>query len=152
MQRSEPPVIKTFDASGWKLGIVVAQFNGHITKELLASALKRAKHYKLSDSNIKVVHVAGAVEIPLVLQRMAAGGKYDALLSIGCVIRGDTSHFEYVCMFVTEVVLKVQLAHNIPIGFGVLTCENEAQAEARAGLGGEHLDAVMHQAQLLKQL
>lgn len=150
MQKAQQADFKPFDASDWKVGIVVAQFNRHITGELLQSALKRADDYNIKAVNITTYQVAGSVEVPLVLQTMAESKKYDALLAVGCVIRGATPHFEYVCKFVSEGVLRVQLGWKQPIGFGVLTCNDEAEAKERAHLGGEHLDAVMHQAKILK--
>ena len=152
MQKSKQSEFTPFDAHTWRLAIVVAQFNADITAQLLRSALKRAKAYSIPSGQINVLKVAGAVEIPLVLQQLAVSGKYTALLAIGCVIEGQTAHFEYVCKFVTEGVLSVQLKHSMPIGFGVLMCHTPAQAKARAGLGGEHLDAVLHQTKALKQI
>ncbi|HSW37118.1 MAG TPA: 6,7-dimethyl-8-ribityllumazine synthase [Candidatus Saccharimonadales bacterium] len=152
MQKAKRSLFEPFDASKWCLGIVVADFNAHITDALYQSALQRATDYHLPVSNIDTVRVAGSIEIPLVLQTLAKTGRYQALLAIGCVIRGETPHFDYVCQFVSEGVLRVQLDHDMPIGFGVLTCNNEAEALARTGLGGEHLDAVLHQAKALEAL
>lgn len=149
MQKAKQANYEPFDAKDWKVGIVVAQFNKHITDELLNSALGRAKDYAIQSSNINVVEVAGCVEIPLVLQYMSKSDNYDVLLAIGCVIQGDTPHFDYVCKFVTDGVLRVQLDFDMPIGFGVITCNNEQQAIERQHLGREHLDAVMHQAQAM---
>ena len=139
-----------FDASQWKLGIVVAQVNAHITKQLYDSAILRSTEYQISPQNIITLQVAGAVEIPLALQHLADQGRFNALLAIGCVINGATPHFEYVCKFVTEGILRVQLETKLPIGFGVLTCNDERQALERAGLGGEHLDAVLQLAKVLR--
>jgi 6,7-dimethyl-8-ribityllumazine synthase len=150
MQQAKQGDFQPFTAKDWKLGIVVAEFNKHITSQLLNSALARAKEYGIAESSITIKKVAGAVEIPLVLQSMAKSGDYDVLLAIGCVIRGATPHFEYVCKFATEGVLRVQLDNDMPIGFGVLSCDDEQQAQERAHLGGEHLDAVMHQAKVMR--
>ncbi|MES2971772.1 MAG: 6,7-dimethyl-8-ribityllumazine synthase [Patescibacteria group bacterium] len=152
MQKAQQAELTPFDASEWQLGVVVAQFNNHITDQLYQSAIRRAADYKLSPEAIKTVKVAGSVEMPLVLQHLAKTGRFQALLAIGCVIKGDTPHFDYVCSFVTSGILRVQLDHNMPIGFGVLTCETEAQALERAQLGGEHLDAVLQQAKVLHEL
>jgi 6,7-dimethyl-8-ribityllumazine synthase len=152
MQKAERGHFEAFDASDWRVGIVVANFNAGITDRLLESALERGKAYRLKPENIEVVRVAGSVEIPLVLKTLAQSGKFRALLAVGCVIRGETPHFDYVAKFVTEGLLKVQLKDQVPIGFGVLTCENQAQAEARAHLGGEHLDAVLQQARVIAGL
>ena len=150
MQQAQQATHKPFDASGWRVGIVVAQFNQHITEKLYQSALARAAEYKVGLSSIDTVKVAGSVEVPLALQHMAETGNYDVLLAVGCVIKGDTPHFDYVCQFATEGILRVQLDNKIPIGFGILTCNDEAQAKARAHLGGEHLDAAMQLAQALE--
>ena len=152
MQQAKQGQFNLFDASDWKLGIVVAQFNKSITDQLKHSALQRASEYQMPSDNITVVDVAGAVEIPLVLQILAKTGKYNALLAIGCVIKGATPHFDFVCSFVTDGVLRVQLDHNIPIGFGILTCNNESEAQERANIGGDHLDAVMHQTLAIHKL
>ena len=152
MQNTIKGDVKTFDAKGWKIGIVTAQFNSHITGELQKSAIERAYEYGIGAAAIDTVTVAGVVEIPLVLQQMAQSKKYDVLLAIGCVIKGDTPHFDYVCKFVTEGILRVQLDESIPIALGVLTCNTEEQAEVRKHLGGEHLDAVMQQKQAMLSL
>lgn len=149
MQHAQQADHKTFDASDWRIGIVVAQFNTGITDRLYQSALKRAAEYGIPETNISTIKVAGSVEIPLALQHLAMSGEYQALLAVGCVIKGDTPHFDYVCKFVTEGVLRVQLDHKIPVGFGVLTCNDQAQAESRANLGGDHLDAALQLAKAL---
>lgn len=152
MQKAEIANFTPFDASNWRVGIVVAQFNRDITDQLVDSALARAQEYKLDTSNLKIHKVAGSVEIPLILQQFALTKRYDALLALGCVIQGDTPHFDYVCKFVTEGVLRVQLDHNIPVGFGILTCNDLEQARSRQGLGGQFLDAALQQAQAIKNL
>jgi 6,7-dimethyl-8-ribityllumazine synthase len=149
MQMANQGEFRPFDAGDWKIGIVVAQFNAHITDALYGSALSRAAEYKIVPGNITTIRVAGAIEIPLALQSLAEQEGFRALLAIGCVIRGDTPHFDYVCKFVTEGILRVGLDNSTPIGFGVLTCLNEAQATARTHLGGEHLDAALGLARAL---
>lgn len=151
-QNAKTATYEPFNATTWKVGIVVADFNKDITASLLQSAQERAKDYGISNTNIAVTHVAGAVEIPLVLQTMAKTKQYDVLLAIGCVIKGETPHFDYVCNFVTDGVLRVQLEQSMPIGFGILTCNNKEEAQARMHLGSDHLDAVMHQKNAIKQL
>ena len=152
MQNTIKGEVKTFDAKGWQIGIVTAQFNSHITGELQESAIVRAADYGIDKEAIDITEVAGCAESPLVLQQMAQSKKYDVLLAIGCVIKGDTPHFDYVCKFVTEGILRVQLDESIPIALGVLTCNTEEQAEVRKHLGGEHLDAVMQQKQAMLSL
>lgn len=150
MQHAEQAEFKPFDASEWKIGIVVAQFNKHITGKQRESALEMAKRYDIVPENITTIRVAGAIEIPLALQKLAASGEYAALLALGCIIQGETPHFDYVAKFVTEGILRVQLDHSISIGFGILTCNNEQQAIDRTQLAGEHLEAALQQSKTLK--
>lgn len=152
MQRIDKTSAETFDAKEWRIGIVTAEFNSDITDQLEKSAIDRAAEYTIKDDQIDVIKVAGAIEIPLVLQQMAISGKYDALLAIGCVIKGETPHFDYVCQFVTDGILRVQLDNSMPIGFGVLTCNTLDEAISRASLGADHLDAVLQQARAIKAL
>ena len=125
------------DGSKQKACIVVARWNYEITSKLLESALEALKKCKMSEKNIRMVHVAGSVEIPFALHKMAQTKKYDFLVAIGCVIRGETPHFDYVCKMAQEGVLKVMIEDNIPIGFGVLTMNNLEQAKERYHVGGE---------------
>lgn len=150
MQHANQASFQPFDASNWKIGIVTAQFNKHITEKQLESALKMARSYKMSEQNITVIRVAGAIEIPLALQMLAKSGDYQALLALGCIIQGETPHFDYVAKYVTEGILRVQLDNSVSIGFGILTCNDEKQALARTQLAGDHLQAAIHQAQALK--
>lgn len=150
MQKAQKPKPVAFDASDWQIGIAVAQFNWHITGAMLQSVLDRAQDYGIKTANIKIIEVGGSIEIPVALQKLATSGRYQALVAIGCVIRGETAHFDYVCKFVSEGILRVQLDHQMPIAFSILTCENEAQALARTKLSGEHLDSVLHLAKDLR--
>ncbi len=152
MQTAQTADFTSFNARDWQVGIVVAKFNRNITDSLLDSTLKRAKDYQLHPEQIDVFTVAGCVEIPLVLQQLARTRKYDALVALGCVVQGETPHFDYVCKFVTEGVLRVQLEEQIPVGFGILTSSSVAQAQARAQLGDQFLDAALQQAKIIKQL
>ncbi len=121
------------DAQGLKIGIVVSRFNHFITEKLLEGALDGVTSHGGEEQNITVVRVPGAFEIPLVVARMAAYGKYDALVCLGAVIRGDTPHFEYVSDAVTRGIGKTMWEYRIPIGFGILTTNNVQQAMERAG-------------------
>ncbi len=152
MQKAKTAEFEVFDASNWKIGIVLSQFNYHITEELYKSALITANKYKISGANTNTVRVAGAAEIPLALKMMAETGRYNVLLAIGCIIRGETPHFDYVCKIATEGILQVELENKIPIGFGILTTENEEQAVARTNLSGEHLEAALQLAKSLEAL
>jgi len=140
--------IKTFDAGRFKVGVVVARFNDGITSKLLESALATLKEYKVKEKNIKVISVPGSVEIPYVLAKIAKSKKYDCLIALGAVIKGETDHYTYVCKMIQEGVLKVMLDYTIPIGFGVLTTNNLAQAEARVQFGGGAAVAALELANL----
>ncbi len=121
------------DARGIKIGIVVSRFNNFITEKLLDGALEGLKTHGGEEKNVTVIRVPGAFEIPLLAERMAASGKYDALVCLGAVIRGDTPHFEYVSDAVTRGIGEAISKHRIPIGFGVLTTNTVEQAMERSG-------------------
>jgi len=121
------------DASGLKFGVIVSRFNNFVTDKLLEGALDAFKLHGGADENIDVVRVPGAFEIPLMAEKMAAGGKYDALICLGAVIRGDTPHFDYIAEAVTSGLGRVMLKHRLPVAFGVLTTNNVEQAMERAG-------------------
>ena len=121
------------DARGIKIGIIVSRFNNFITEKLLNGALEGLTSHGGEDNDVTVIRVPGAFEIPLVADRMAASGKYDALVCLGAVIRGDTPHFEYVSDAVTRGIGEAISKHRIPIGFGVLTTNNVEQAMERSG-------------------
>src|ERR671924_1757194 len=116
------------NAQGLKIGIVVSRYNQFITEKLLDGALDGFKSHGGEDENITVVHVPGAFEIPLIAERMAASGKYDALVCLGAVIRGETPHFEYVSEAVTRGIGEAIAKYRIPMGFGVLTTNSVEQA------------------------
>jgi 6,7-dimethyl-8-ribityllumazine synthase len=120
-------------AEGLKIGIIVSRFNGFVTEKLLEGALDGVRSHGGREEDIAVVRVPGAFEIPLVADRMAAYGNYDALICLGAVIRGDTPHFEYVSDAVTRGIGKTMLKYSIPIGFGVLTTNDVQQAMDRSG-------------------
>jgi len=116
-----------------KIGIVAARFNEFITSKLLAGALDGLKRHDVKEDDIDVAWVPGAFEIPLIASKMAKSKKYDAVICLGAVIRGSTSHYDYVCNEVTKGIAQVSLANDIPVLFGVLTTENIEQAIERAG-------------------
>ncbi|OGQ25453.1 MAG: 6,7-dimethyl-8-ribityllumazine synthase [Deltaproteobacteria bacterium RIFCSPHIGHO2_02_FULL_60_17] len=126
------------DARGMKFGVVVSRFNNLVTDRLLEGALDGLKSHGGEEKNIDVVRVPGAFEIPLLAEKMAASGRYDALVCLGAVIRGDTPHFEYISDAVTRGIGAVILKHRIPIAFGVLTTNNVEQAMERAGAKTEN--------------
>jgi 6,7-dimethyl-8-ribityllumazine synthase len=121
------------DAQGLKIGIVVSRFNNFVTERLLEGATDGFTSHGGADENLTIVRVPGAFEIPLIVEKMAASGKYDALVCLGAVIRGDTPHFDYVCEAVTRGIGDAVQTYKIPIGFGVLTTDDVQQAMERAG-------------------
>lgn len=121
-------------AAGFRFALVVSRFNSFITERLLASALEALAQAGGEDKNISVVHVPGSLEIPVIAKKLAASGAYDALIAIGCVLRGETSHYDYVCTEVSRGVQLAQLDAGVPIVFCVLTCDTLEQAIDRAGL------------------
>ena len=122
------------DAHGLKVGIVVSRFNNFVTEKLLEGAIDGFLSHGGTEDDLTVVRVPGAFEIPLAIDRMAASGKYDALVCLGAVIRGDTPHFDYVCDAVTRGVGDAVQTYKIPIGFGVLTTDDVQQAMERSGI------------------
>ncbi|MCD8122336.1 MAG: 6,7-dimethyl-8-ribityllumazine synthase [Clostridiales bacterium] len=116
-----------------RVGIVVSRFNEFITSKLLGGALDGLTHLGVEDDDIETAWVPGAFEIPLIAKKMADSGKYDAVIALGAVIRGSTSHYEYVCAEVSKGIAQVSLASGVPVLFGVLTTENIEQAIERAG-------------------
>lgn len=116
-----------------RIGIVVARFNEFITSKLLGGALDCLKRHDVSEDDIDVAWVPGAFEIPLIASKLAKSGKYDAIICLGTVIRGSTTHYDYVCSEVSKGIANVSLSNDIPIMFGVLTTENIEQAIERSG-------------------
>lgn len=116
-----------------KVGIVVARFNEFITSKLLGGAMDGLLRHDVSEEDIHVAWVPGAFEIPLIASKMAKSGKYDAIICLGAVIRGATSHYDYVCNEVSKGIAHVSLESDIPVMFGVVTTENIEQAIERAG-------------------
>jgi 6,7-dimethyl-8-ribityllumazine synthase len=121
------------DAKGLKFGIVVSRFNSFISERLLEGAIDALIRHGAKETDIDVARVPGSFEIPLVAQKMAANGKYDALVCVGAVIRGATPHFEYVSSEVAKGIAQVSLKSGMPIAFGVLTTDSIEQAVERAG-------------------
>lgn len=116
-----------------RVGIVAARFNEFITTKLVGGALDGLKRHDVHEDDIDVAWVPGAFEIPLIASKMADSGKYDAVICVGAVIRGSTSHYDYVCSEVSKGIASVALNSKIPVMFGVLTTENIEQAIERAG-------------------
>ncbi len=141
-----PNVIEgNLDATGFKFALVVSRFNSFICDRLLEGALDTLKRHGAEDTDLTLVKVPGAFEIPLVAKKLAATGNYDALICLGAVIRGGTPHFEYVSSEVTKGVASVSLDTGVPISFGVLTTDSVEQAIERAGTkaGNKGCEAAM---------
>ena len=120
-------------AEGLKIGIIVGRFNEFIGGKLLDGALDGLKRHGVKDEDIDVAWVPGAFEIPLIAKKMAEGDKYDAVICLGAVIKGSTSHYDYVCAEVSKGIASVSLESGKPVLFGVLTTNNIEQAIERAG-------------------
>ena len=140
-----------------KFGIVVARFNEFITSKLLSGALDALKRHETPEENISVAWVPGCFEIPLVAKKMASANNFDAIICLGAVIRGATTHYDYVCNEVSKGIAQVGLQSGVPTIFGIVTTENIQQAIERAGTksGNKGFDAAvsaMEMANLLKNL
>ena len=130
--------MKTFEGNlvaneNIKVGIVVARFNEFITSKLLGGAMDGLLRHDVKEEDIHVAWVPGAFEIPLIASKMAKSGKYDAVICLGAVIRGATSHYDYVCNEVSKGIATVSMNSDIPVMFGIVTTENIEQAIERAG-------------------
>jgi 6,7-dimethyl-8-ribityllumazine synthase len=123
-------------AAGLRFGIVVSRFNSFITDRLLAAAVDALNRAGAKSENVDVVNVPGAFELPLAAKKLAATGRYDALIAIGCVLRGETTHYDYVCSETARGLQLAQMDTGLPIIFCVLTCDTLEQAIDRAGLKG----------------
>ncbi len=121
------------DGSGRRVGVVAARFNESITSKLVEGAIAGLAKYGVTEDRVDVAWVPGAFEIPLVARRLAATGRYDALICLGAVIRGDTAHFDLVANEAARGIAQVALETGVPLVFEVLATETLAQAEARAG-------------------
>ena len=145
------------DATGVKIGIVVARFNDFITMRLLDGALDALVRHGAKDEDIDVAYVPGAFEIPPVAKKMAASGKYHAVIAIGAVIRGSTAHFDYVAGEVSKGVALAAMETGVPVIFGVITTETIEQAIERAGTklpnrGFEAAMTAIEMADLMRQI
>lgn len=116
-----------------RIAIVVTRFNEFITSKLLAGAMDALKRHEVSEDAIEIVWVPGAFEIPLIASKLAKSEKYDAVICLGAVIRGATTHYDYVCSEVSKGIASVSLKTGVPVMFGILTTENIEQAIERAG-------------------
>jgi len=123
-------------ARGLRFAIAVSRFNSFITERLLAAAVDALERSGARSGDVNVVHVPGAFELPLTAKNLARTGKYDALIAIGCVLRGETAHYDYVCSETSRGLQLAQMDTGVPVIFCVLTCDTLEQAIDRAGLKG----------------
>lgn len=130
-------MVKVFEghlvSQGLKFGIVAGRFNEFIVSKLVSGALDALKRHGADEADVEIAWVPGAFEIPLIAQKMAESGKYDAVITLGAVIRGSTPHFDYVCNEVSKGVAAIALKTGVPVIFGVLTTDTIEQAVERAG-------------------
>ena len=140
-----------------RFGVVVAKFNKFVTSKLLSSCLDGLTKHGVKDQDIEVVRVPGAFEIPLVAKTLAQSGRFDAVICLGAVIRGDTPHFDYICNEASRGIGRASLETGVPLIFGVLTTETVAQAIERAdpakfNRGGEAAKSAIEMASVITQL
>ena len=126
-------IIGSIDGKGLRIGIVVARFNGTVTRRLLKGALNGLRVHNMLDENISIVWVPGSLELAIVVREMALSGEYDGLIALGCVIRGDTTHYDVVVEQSSSALGNIPLETGIPVVMGVLTVENLQQALSRSG-------------------
>ena len=134
-----------YSGEGLKIGIIASRFNEFITSKLVSGAEDCLKRNGVADDDMSVAWVPGAFEIPVIAKRMASSGKYDAVICVGAVIRGATSHYDYVCSEVSKGIASVSLASDVPVMFGVITTDTIEQAIERAGTkaGNKGTDCAM---------
>lgn len=155
---SEPTVVTGhLDASGLRVGIVASRFNEAVVERLVSGALDALQRHGADPADLTVVWVPGAWELPLALDTLAAGGSIDALVALGCVVRGATPHFDYVAGEAASGCQTVARQHGVPVGFGLLTTDTWEQAVERAGgkLGNKGAEAAVtaiEMARVLKEL
>jgi 6,7-dimethyl-8-ribityllumazine synthase len=145
------------DAAGLRVGIVAARFNEAVVERLVAGAVDALQRHGAAPSDLTVAWVPGAFELPVVLDRLAAGGEVDALVALGCVVRGSTPHFDYVAGECAKGCSTVSREHGLPVSFGVLTTDTWEQAVERSGgklgnKGAEAAIAAVETAQVLRSL
>lgn len=149
--------ITDYSVDGARIAIVAARFNEAITEALLDGAVATLAEHGVADDHVSVVRVPGAFELPLTAKRLAASGRYEAVIALGAVVRGGTPHFEYVAGECARGLSQVALTENVPVIFGVLTTDSDAQARDRAGgnegnKGREAAHAGLEMVTLLRQL
>ena len=146
-----------FDAGDARFAVLAGRFNGFVVDSLVQGAVDTLRRHGVAPGNITIVHAPGAWELPLVAQRLATSGKFDAIIAVGAVIRGGTPHFEYVAGECTKGLSQVSLSANLPVAFGVLTVDTIEQAIERSGTkagnkGGEAAMSALEMISLLSKL
>jgi 6,7-dimethyl-8-ribityllumazine synthase len=144
-------------ATGRRFAVVAARYHAELVDRLVEGASECLREHGVAAADVALYRVPGAWELPLALQRLATAGGWDGLVALGVVIRGDTPHFEHVCRESAAGIARVSLEHGLPIGFGVLTCDDASQAAARAGgevgnKGWEAALAALEMSQLVRSL
>ncbi len=139
------------------VAIIVSRFNEEVTHALLAGALQRLNELDIAEDHITILHVPGAVEIPLAAQRLAQTGAYETIIGLGAVIRGETTHYDYVCEQASQGCQHVMLKYDLPVVFGVLTTEDKHQAMERVGgkkghKGRDAVDTAIEMVSVLRQI
>ncbi|MEM1243348.1 MAG: 6,7-dimethyl-8-ribityllumazine synthase [Pseudomonadota bacterium] len=140
-----------------KLALVLSEFNTSVTERLYEGAINRLKLLRFDEDQYTTVKVPGAIEIPLVTQRLAASKQYHAIVMLGAVIRGETTHYDYVCQQVSQGCQTISLKYDLPVIFGILTTENKEQALARCGgkkgdKGSEAVDTALAMISIMQQI
>ena len=154
----KPRVVKgSMDGKGMRIALVVSRFNDFIVERLVEGALDALERHGVAEKDVTIARVPGALEIPVVAQALARAKKHDAIVALGCVIRGETSHYDQVCEEVARGTARVALDCGVPVTFGVVTAENLEQAIERAGSkggnrGADAAAAAIEMAALLKNL
>jgi 6,7-dimethyl-8-ribityllumazine synthase len=147
-------VVASASGEGLRIGVALARFNEAVTAQLLAGTLDALARHGVADDAIDVATVPGAFELPLCAQRMAATGRYDALVCLGAVVRGETPHFDYIAAEAARGIADVARRHDVPVAFGVLTTDTVEQALARAGgaRGNKGYDAAVTALEMVQVL
>jgi 6,7-dimethyl-8-ribityllumazine synthase len=145
------------NGAGLYIAVIVSRFTQDLTERLLQGALETAAESGVPEWGLHVVHVPGAFELPMAAQELASTGRYDAIVCLGCVIRGETAHFDYVAGESARGIAEVARTNGLPVTLGVITAENRAQAEARAGgaktnMGTDAMRAAIEMANLFRGL
>ncbi len=157
MQENVKVIEGKYNAQGLRFGIVVSRFNEFFTSKLMSGAIDCLLRHDANKDDITVAWVPGAFELPLVAKKMAESGKYDAIIALGTVIRGSTSHYDYVCNEAAKGIAQASMATGVPVSFSVVTTENLDQAIERSGTkaGNKGVDGAMtaiEMANLLRQI